>query len=379
MSGIYIHIPFCRKKCHYCNFHFSVSLKNKKALLNALLKEIEMNYRFLGSKRIDTLYFGGGTPSVLTAEELKVILDKLREYFQFGEGIELTLEANPDDLNPGYLGDLRKSGVNRLSVGIQSFFDRELQLMNRSHDADQAKKAFQLMKKAGFDDYSIDLIFGMPESTLESWRKNLDQALGYEAPHFSFYNLTVEPGTALDHMVKKGKIISLPDNAMAEQFLFSMDYMKDAGYDHYEISNYALPGRHARHNTAYWQGKPYLGLGPSAHSFKENIRRWNVANNPRYIKAIQEGNLPFEEEILSLTDQYNEYIMTGLRTMWGVDLLTIKAYGMDYQEQFNKGIHIEKAKGRVRQEGTRYFLTKEGKLFADEVASELFLENLPSS
>jgi len=372
MAGIYVHIPFCRQKCHYCNFHFSVSLKNKRALLASLLKEIDLRSEFLGRNEITTLYLGGGTPSVLTVKEILILKDKIASYFEFNEGMEFTIEANPDDLNESYLQELKDIGVNRLSVGIQSFNDEELKLMNRSHDAFRARQALQNIKSVGFDDYSIDLIFGMPASSLESWKKNLEEGLAYEAPHYSLYNLTVEPRTALDHMVGKGSIQMLPDEVTAKQFQMSMDYMHQAGYEHYEISNYAKAGRYAKHNTSYWQGETYMGIGPSAHSYKGETRSWNVANNNRYIKMIETNVLPEETEILSIEDQYNEYIMTGLRTMWGVDPQHIKAFGEKFYLYFNslKEEFIRNEKLSLKQ--AKYVLTKKGKLFADQVASDLF-------
>lgn len=343
-------------------------------MIDAILREIDLNHGFLETDEINTLYFGGGTPSVFSSEELSLINRRIKRYFSFKEGLELTLEANPDDLSENYLCQLKSLGINRLSVGIQSFFDDDLQLMNRSHDAAQARKVFRLMRATGFDDYSIDLIFGMPRSNLEKWQQNLDEALSYQAPHFSFYNLTVEPRTALEHMIRKGTVVPLEEEKMAEQFLFTIDYMEKAGYEHYEISNYALPGRYAKHNTAYWQGNPYLGIGPSAHSFKGNIRQWNIANNPNYIKSIREGVLPAEREILSLADQYNEYIMTGLRTMWGVSSIAIENSWPDILTHFNELIDREIEKGRIKKQEDSYVLTRNGKLFADEVASNLFTD-----
>jgi len=353
-------------------------LKNKRDLVAAIIKEIDLNHAFLESDSIDTLYFGGGTPSVLTKEELIAITSKVKEYFSFNDGLEFTLEANPDDLNDAYLVDLRTVGVNRLSVGIQSFFDSELELMNRSHNATQARKAIELIKAGAFDDYSIDLIFGMPGSSLKSWEENLEIAIAYEAPHFSFYNLTVEPRTALDHMIRKGQVNPLSDAVMAEQFQFTMDYMKRSGYEHYEISNYALPGRYAKHNTAYWQGKSYLGIGPSAHSFKGNVRQWNIANNARYIKAINIGELPVEKEFLSNSDQYNEYMMTGLRTQWGINTEKVQSFGKDLLSHFTNSIQKQIDSGKVLKNADQYVLTQKGKLFADEVASELFFDDSSS-
>ena len=372
MSGVYIHIPFCRQKCHYCNFHFAVSRKHRQDLIDALIREIELNHSFLPGKNLDSLYFGGGTPSLLPWEDIQALILQVKAYFELAPGSEITLEANPDDLDPDYLEALKETGINRLSLGVQSFMDDELLAMNRVHDSREARKAIKMVLEAGFSDLSIDLIFGMPGSSIESWRYNLEQALEYPIPHFSCYNLTIEKRTALHHFVRSGRIIPLPEALMAEQFRFTEEFLANAGYEHYEISNYALPGRYARHNTSYWMGKPYLGIGPSAHSFNGRERQWNVSSNVRYIRSIREDIIPAEREILTPADRYNEYIMTGLRTQWGCDPEKIKEFGPGFYSYFEKHIPIHMKKGRVVQESGRYVLTGEGRLFADEVASELF-------
>jgi len=372
MAGIYIHIPFCRQKCHYCNFHFSVSHKNKDPLVESIIREIELSKGYLETDILDTLYFGGGTPSLLSADELGRIIQKLRENYRFSEDIECTLEANPDDLNVSFLKELRAVGINRLSMGVQSFIDSELTLMNRAHTSVQAKQSLEDVMKTGFTDITIDLIFGMPGSTLESWKSNLDHALQYDIPHFSLYNLTVEKRTALHHFIESGQIKSIADGLMAEQFMMTMDYLTKAGYEHYEISNYARPGRYARHNTSYWQGTSYLGIGPSAHSYNGHSRRWNIANNSKYIKSIQSDIIPFEEEKLSIEDQYNEYILTGLRTQWGCDLNRISAFGPAFENYFKQLVAKELKDQRIQCQGNIFTLTRAGKLFADEVSSGLF-------
>jgi oxygen-independent coproporphyrinogen-3 oxidase len=347
-------------------------MKNKRALIQSLLREIELSRDYLEKKTLDTLYFGGGTPSVLQADELGLILSQLKKYYHFAQDMEFTLEANPDDLTPASLAGLRRSGVNRLSIGIQSFHQDELDMMNRSHDVKQASDCIIKAKAAGFYDLSIDLIFAMPGSDLKKWAESLEKALSFDVPHYSIYNLTVEAKTALHHFIQSGRLENIEEGAMAEQFLFSIDQLERAGYEHYEISNYAKDGKYAKHNTSYWQGESYLGLGPSAHSFNHRSRRWNVANNARYIKAINENRIPYESEILSRTDQYNEYVLTGLRTQWGCDLDRIAAFGEEYLSHFIQLAAIEVDKKRLHKEKTIYTLSRQGKLFADELSSTLF-------
>lgn len=372
MAGIYIHIPFCRQKCHYCNFHFSVSQRNKEKLIEAICIEIERRKSFIKGEKIETIYFGGGTPSVLNASELNKIMKVVRKSFVLNQNPEITLEANPDDLNSEYLIQLNDIGFNRLSIGIQSFDEADLKLMNRSHSSKQARQSIENALKAGFENLSIDLIFSMPGSDIEKWKSNLTKALEYPIPHFSFYNLTLENRTALHHFVEQGKVKMLSDEEMAGQFSFTMEFMENAGFEHYEISNYARPGRYARHNTSYWQGKNYLGVGPSAHSFDGQARSWNIANNPKYIKSIMSGEFLLQTEILSQDEKYNEFIMTGLRTQWGCDLDRLKDFGKKYEEYFIAEISKEMQKGRVFRDDKTFILSKEGKVFADEVASNLF-------
>jgi len=373
MSGIYIHIPFCRQKCHYCNFHFSVSLKNKASLLNAILKEIDLNHHYLDSKKLDTIYLGGGTPSILNPEELNKIIQKIKQYYSLNPGLEFTLEVNPDDLNPAYLDQLLEIGINRLSIGTQSFIEEELKMMNRSHTTDQASKAIQWAKNAGFEELTIDLIFGMPQSTMESWKSNLETAVDFDIPHLSCYNLTIEAKTALHHILETGKLTSVSEELMADQFLYTIDFLEKAGYEHYEISNYAKQGKYAKHNTAYWQGATYLGIGPSAHSYNGNSRQWNIASNSKYIKSLESGIVPYEKERLSREDIYNEYIMTGLRTQWGCELDAIEKMGEDLEVHFLSKIINPIEKDQIIRKSDRFLLTNKGKLFSDEVAASLFM------
>lgn len=333
-----------------------------------------MSKDYLNIRNIQTLYFGGGTPSLLKPSELESILQKIHSVYRIEAGAEITLEANPDDIHPDYLEALKLMGINRLSLGVQSFDDTILGILNRSHNASEAKKAIKNIIDAGFYDFSIDLIFGMPGSDVVSWQKELDQALEFPVPHFSFYNLTVEKRTALNHLVKTKQVILPEEDIMARQFLFTHSYMEEKGFEHYEISNYALPGRYARHNTAYWKGEPYLGIGPSAHSFNGISRQWNIANNSRYIKSIQQGCIPFESEILSPADHYNEYILTRIRTMWGCDLEDIRGFGKDFEVHFLKTVPAFMEKGWVIRKKDNFSLSLEGKLFSDGAASGLFLD-----
>jgi len=377
MAGIYLHIPFCKQACTYCNFHFSTSLKQKEDLLAALLHEIDLSKNYLQGEPLETIYFGGGTPSLLSADELNRLFDKLFKTFPMNTLKEITLEANPDDLEAGYLKSLRSTPVNRFSIGVQSFREEDLRYMHRAHNAQQADAAIKRAQDAGFTNLSIDLIYGTPGLTDAAWKENLEKVKSLGIPHFSSYALTVEEGTALYHAILKKKTTPVDAAQSAGQFGILMEQAQQMGYEHYEISNLSLPGMHAVHNTAYWQGKPYLGLGPSAHSFNGKAeRRWNVANNALYIKSIlQDQAVPFESEQLTSVQQLNEYIMTSLRTMWGCSL--------QYMEQrwdstlikelkYAAEKHIER--GHLRIEGDTLLLTNDGRFFADAIASDLFLE-----
>jgi oxygen-independent coproporphyrinogen-3 oxidase len=372
MAGIYLHIPFCRQACHYCNFHFSTSLKLKNEFVQALLKEISLQQNYLPAEPVNTIYFGGGTPSLLTIDELTGILQTLRQQFNVAADAEITLEANPDDLGEEKLKEWRQAGVNRLSIGVQSFFEDDLRWMNRAHTAQQAIDNLQLAKKY-FDNITIDLIYGTPTLPDDKWQHNVQQAIALGIPHLSCYALTVEPGTALASMITKHKTTDVNSEDQARQFLLLMNWMQAAGYEHYEISNFALPGMRSRHNSSYWQGASYLGLGPSAHSFNGKSRQWNLSNNALYIKSLNEDTVPFEIETLTETQRLNEYIMTSLRTMEGLHV------------EFVAGRFGEKAAAKLKLEAQPFIdsgkmqwsnnylqLTKEGKLFADGIAAELF-------
>ncbi len=382
MSGIYIHIPFCKQACYYCDFHFSTALKKKDELIQALITELQLRKEELKGQVIETIYFGGGTPSLLSAKELHDILDAVYKHYSVCDTPEITLEANPDDLTNKNIVELSKSPINRLSIGIQSFFEDDLKQMNRAHNAKEAKNCLQQASQY-FDNITIDLIYGIPNMSLEQWNENLELAFGYGVHHISAYALTVEPNTALDAFVTKGTYPPIDEALALEHFNHLVNRSEEQGFMHYEISNFGTPGYFSKHNTSYWQGKPYLGIGPSAHSFYGDQRLWNVSNNSKYIKAIQKSELPVTKEILSVKDRYNEYVMTGLRTVWGVSLDKInKDFGSDYYK------YLEASAKKFIQSGLLVVLddleerpqnkavlktTHKGKFLVDGIASELFM------
>jgi oxygen-independent coproporphyrinogen-3 oxidase len=373
MAGIYIHIPFCKQACHYCNFHFSTSMKLKNDFLDALLKEITLRRNYLESEKVNTIYFGGGTPSLLSAEELKRIMDVLYAVSEVEPEAEITFEANPDDVDALRLSTWKENGVNRLSIGIQSFFKEDLLWMNRAHTELQAKECINLAKQAGFHNMSIDLIYGTPTLTDDRWLHNLQTAVSMNIPHLSCYALTVEPGTALDSMTRKKKVQLVNNDDQARQFLLMTEFLCSNGYEHYEISNFSLPGKRSRHNSSYWSGANYIGLGPSAHSFKAASRQWNVANNALYIKSLAAGQLPFEQEFLSASQQFNEYVMTSLRTMEGSDVEVVRRkFGDEVADDLEKNVAKFVERGWMRKQNGMLILSEEGKLFADGIAAELF-------
>lgn len=371
MAGIYIHIPFCKQACHYCNFHFSTSLHYKKDFIQALIKEITLQKGYLNDQVVETIYFGGGTPSLLTEEELKNILNALQQNFTIAKNIEYTLEANPDDITEEKLLIWKSAGINRLSIGVQSFFEEDLVWMNRAHNASQAIESLELAKKY-FENITIDLIYGSPGLSDEKWKHNVDTAISLNIPHLSCYALTVEPKTPLDKMIRLQKSNDVDANKQSSQFLLLMQWLEEAGYEHYEISNFAKSGWRSRHNSSYWQGKHYLGLGPSAHSFNGKERQWNIANNTKYIEDISKNVIPFEKEILTPVQVLNEYIMTSLRTIEGLNLEAISGKQADVVEELkNKSRKFIDA-GLITFQNNSFVLTREGKLLADGIASDLF-------
>lgn len=373
MAGIYIHIPFCKQACNYCNFHFSTSLSQKEAMIAAIAKEIEISAHYLAGQPIETIYFGGGTPSLLQQQDFLIIWNQIQSSFKNIQLKEFTIEVNPDDINPHWLQSLKSLPINRFSIGIQSFHESDLQYMNRAHNAIEAENGIKMAQDAGFENLSIDLIYGTPGLTDNLWRENIEKAMELNIPHISSYALTVEPKTILDHQIQKGKSKPVDNEQSASQFELLMSLTQAAGFDHYEISNFGKPGHHAIHNTNYWKGIHYLGIGPSAHSFNGHSRAWNIANNSLYIKHILSGTPNTEIEILSIEDQLNEYIMTGLRTMWGIDLQIIaEKFGSKYAEKVRIDSKEFIQSGKMIQKNEQFILTASGKLLADGIAADLF-------
>lgn len=373
MAGIYIHIPFCKQACYYCDFHFSTSLKKKVALVHALVKELELRKNEFSGITVETIYLGGGTPSLLTKEELEEIFQVIYSNYKISETAEITLEANPDDLSYEKIKELDQGPVNRLSIGIQSFFEEHLKAMNRAHNAKEAQACLELATHY-FDNITIDLIYGIPDMTEEQWRENLDIAFGFGIPHISSYALTVESKTALETFIEKGTYPPLSEELASKHFVILMEETAKKGMEHYEISNFGKPNYFSKHNTSYWQGKPYIGIGPSAHSFNGKVRSWNVANNTKYIQALEEGKLPSEYEELSLADRFNEYIMTGLRTVWGVSLdFVSNEFGEPVLSQLlsQSQKHIDNATVIVEKGYLK--TTAKGKFLCDGIASDLFM------
>lgn len=368
MAGIYIHIPFCRKKCHYCNFHFTTSLYYKDNLVKALVNETGLQKDYLQNETVETIYFGGGTPSLLDIEEVILILDQVKHYFPVTANPEITFETNPDDISEEKLIAWKKAGINRLSIGIQSFFEEDLQWMNRAHNAQQAKECLWLAKKY-FDNITIDLIYGTPGLSNEKWKQNVQTSIEFKIPHLSCYALTVEPKTPLDKLIRQKKKENVNPDKQSEQFLLLMNWMEKAGYEHYEISNFALPGSRSRHNSSYWSGKKYLGIGPSAHSYNGTERQWNISNNNIYIESVNKGKIHFEKEELTATQQLNEYIMTALRTAEGIDVSRLNKAEAESLLQKSKR-YLESA--LIKVDNHHLILTTEGKLLADGIAANLF-------
>jgi len=370
LAGIYLHIPFCKQACHYCNFHFSTSLRQKDGMVAAILKELELQRAYLQNEKVETIYFGGGTPSLLNQKDFDQIFQKINQIYDVAASAEITLEANPDDLTVEKLKELSDSPVNRLSIGIQSFSEEDLKFMNRAHNSREAFDCIENAKKAGFENLTIDLIYGTPTMSDEQWEENMNQTFAFEIPHVSCYCLTVEPNTALDHFVKNKKAPAVDEDRAATQFDRLIERMKAEDYDHYEISNFGKKGWYSKHNSAYWLGAKYLGIGPSAHSFDGESRQWNVANNSKYIRSLDEGNLLFEKEELSPEIRYNEYVMTALRTIWGVDLEKIETR---FQAHFLKEIQPFLKNETAHRVGNIFTLTEKGKFLADGIAAQVFV------
>ena len=375
MLGIYIHIPFCKKSCHYCNFHFSTSLKDKEDMIKAINKEIYQK-AILNSDKVSTIYFGGGTPSILDVEEINLIIENIYKNFNVGKNIEITIEANPDDLSKHKLNDLSKTKINRISIGVQSFIDKELKIMNRVHDSKKAIKSIEMAKKY-FNNISVDLLYGVPDSSIKSWNYNLDTISSFNINHISAYALTVEPKTALESFINKS-ILSMPDEDLVySQYKLINEKLSSKNFINYEVCSFAKKDFFSKNNSAYWLRKKYIGIGPSAHSFDGESRSWNISNNKKYIDQIRDGNNYYKKENLTKVDQYNEYIMTGLRTIWGVSVKHIESnFDVRFKNYFLKKIKSHIAKKNVYKEDDLYLTTQSGRFLADGIASDLFLVNL---
>jgi len=373
MAGIYLHIPFCKQACNYCDFHFSTSMKMKADFVRAIIQEIELRKEVFANELISSVYFGGGTPSLLSKEELEIIFEKLYKSFTIDADAEITLEANPDDLTFEKILELKDSPINRLSIGVQSFRDEDLRFMNRAHRAQEALNSIKMSQNAGFENITIDLIYGTPGMSNEAWIQNLKTSFDLDIPHISAYALTVEEKTALHHQILTNKVAPVTEQQSAVQFELLMTEMTKNGYEQYEISNFCKPNGYSRHNSSYWQKDNYLGLGPSAHSYLGNSRLWNVSNNVKYIKALAQGKLLYEEEVLTLKDKYNEYVMTSVRTIWGCDLHQIENdYSTAFATYFKAEIQAHLTSGNVIEKDGIYTLSNSGKFLADRIASDLF-------
>lgn len=382
MAGIYIHIPFCKQKCTYCDFHFSTTYQEyEQDMIASIVKEIELRKEYLTDQIVDTIYFGGGTPSLLSEEQIKLILHTVHQNFTCSEFPEITLEANPDDINLEKSLSWKLAGINRLSIGIQSFDMRDLKWMNRAHDSQQALDCLPIAQTAGIKNISLDLIYGLPDLSNERWMKQIETALSLNPTHISAYCLTIEKKTALHQLVKQKKLIPAENEQQSEQFEILIKTLKSNGFEHYEISNFALPGYISKHNSNYWRGISYLGVGPSAHSYNGKSRSWNIANNSAYIRFLKEEELKEiqkdsfnwnEEELLSAENIFNETMLIGLRTSWGVDLKALREV-LEIDSKFNLKVQEYEAKGWMIQSNGHLILTESGRHWADAIAEDFFV------
>ena len=374
MAGIYIHIPFCKQACHYCDFHFSTNTNIQAQLLQALGNELTMQKHYLGEEKINTVYFGGGTPSLLSPAEVNNILSIIFKNFDVDPSAEITLEANPDDLASSKLFDLKKIGINRLSIGIQSFDDAMLKLLNRAHDSTLAVSSFENARDAGFENISIDLMYALPGQDLKDWKKNIDRALNLNPDHISAYSLTIEEKTVFGKWAASKKIKTRSDDASAQELLLLIDELEDGGFDHYEVSNFSKPGYISKHNSSYWKGEKYLGIGPSAHSYNVISRQYNISNNHLYCKGLESGQIPATIETLSREDKINDFLLTSLRTSWGTDLKKLlNEHRYDLLTIHANYVQKLVENGYASLTNETLILTKSGRLLADKIASDLFM------
>ncbi|MDP3353487.1 MAG: radical SAM family heme chaperone HemW [Flavobacteriaceae bacterium] len=375
MAGIYLHIPFCKQACFYCDFHFSVSLKNKDPLLKSLETELVLRKDYLQNSPIETIYFGGGTPSLLSADEIWRLFDVISKNYNLSSDIEFTLEANPDDLTTQKVKELSHTPINRFSIGIQSFFDEDLKFMNRAHTASEADASVKIVQDAGYENITIDLIYGIPNMSADKWKENLNKLFELDVPHLSCYALTVEEKTALNHLIKTNKYPAVSDELAYEHFQILVQETIQQNFIQYELSNFGKEGYFSKHNSSYWMGKSYLGIGPSAHSFNGNSRSWNIANNPKYIKSLSKNELPITTEILTKTNQFNEYLMTGLRTIFGVSLSEIEIrFGLDYKNHLLKQVEKQLNLKQVEIKNNIIYITSKGRFLTDAILADLFFE-----
>ncbi len=372
MAGLYIHIPFCKQVCYYCDFHFTASLKHKVAMLPALQQELEWQKDYLEGEDLETVYLGGGTPSVLSPRELEQLFQTIHQNYPVQAGAEITLEANPEDIDPSFLQEIKKLGVNRLSLGIQSFQDEILRWMNRRHDSITAIQSLEYALKTDFENLTADLIYGIPGLPPATWQSDLLRLLTTGIPHLSAYHLGIEPKTVFGHYLKKGKLQEITEEASLEHYQLLVDMASEYGMEHYEVSNFAMPGHYSKHNMGYWFGEKYLGIGPSAHSYNGNSRQWNVANNSLYIQSIRKGRVTYEKEDLSVFDKFNDYLLTRLRTSWGIDLQEVGVrFGKEMADRCMAYYHDNHEDGLLQREGQRFFLTDQGRFLADHVMEGL--------
>lgn len=372
MAGIYIHIPFCKKRCIYCDFYSTTSGHLKEAYIDALEKEIDLRKDYAKNEVIETIYFGGGTPSQLLPSEAERIINRIKSVHRLSRNPEITLEANPDDISEKFLDGLRNTDINRISIGIQTFNDERLKFLNRRHDSRQAVKAVGMCREYGYDNISIDLIYGFPEESGDEWEKDIDKAVSLGIQHISAYHIIYEEGTRLTRMLEEGKIKEIDEDNSIRQFETLMSKLKDAGFIHYEISNFCKPGMHSRHNTSYWQNKRYIGLGASAHSYNLESRQWNIADINTYIKALNEGGKFFETENLDIYSHYNDYILTSLRTMWGADIAYIREkFGESLSEYFLKNADRYIDSGDIESRDGKYIINEKGIFISDGIMSDL--------
>nr|WKN38401.1 radical SAM family heme chaperone HemW [Tunicatimonas sp. TK19036] len=374
MAGIYLHIPFCKQACFYCDFHFSTNQQRKADMVKAIAHELVMQADYLSGAPVNSIYFGGGTPSLLTEAELQQLLEAIYQHFPVAASPEITLEANPDDLSPEKLRSLKEAGVNRLSIGIQSFYEPHLRYLNRAHSASEAQACVQQAQDVGFTNLSIDLIYAIPHPDHSIWEEDLAKATALKPSHISSYCLTIEENTVFGRWLRHNKIPPVDESFAAEQFELLIDRLESANYEQYEVSNFCQPGSESQHNSNYWRNVNYLGVGPGAHSFNGATRQYNVANNGKYLKALADQKIPFEREVLSRVDQINEYLMMGLRTKWGCDLDWLKS-AHQYDLLTHHAAYIEQlvATKKATLENQQFVLTKTGKLLADGIAAELFI------